>query len=77
MKISQLPELTASTLDHSIDIICEQEHRYLHNNDLKYHKTGNRWMFVAASARKTSVNATIVGVAVLIGPLALKSLNSF
>ena len=27
-KIGQLPELTASAIDHNIDIICIQEHRY-------------------------------------------------
>ena len=26
-RIGQLPELTASDIDHSIDIICMQEHR--------------------------------------------------
>ena len=28
-RIGQLPELTASAIDHNIDIICIQEHRYL------------------------------------------------
>ena len=34
-KIDQLPEPTASTLDHNIDIICIQEHRYTHSKDIK------------------------------------------
>ena len=37
-KIEQLPELTASAIDHNIDI---QEHRYTHSEDIKYHDTGN------------------------------------
>ena len=67
---------TASAIDHKIDIICIQEHRYTHSKDIKYHDTGNGWMLATASAWKNSVNATIGGVGMLIGPQALKSLNS-
>ena len=72
-RIGQLPELTASAIDHKIDIICIQEHRYTH---IKYHDTGNGWTLATASAWKNSVNATMRGVGMLIGPRALKSLNS-
>ena len=48
-RLSQLPELTASEIDHNIDIICIQEYRYLNSEDIKYHNTGNGWMFVSAS----------------------------
>ena len=75
-KIRQLPELTASALDHNIDIICIQEHRYRHSEDIKYHDTGNGWMLATASAWKNSVNATIGRVGMLIGSRTLKSLNS-
>ena len=74
--IGQLPELTTSAIDHNIDIICIQEHRYRHSEDIKYHDTGNGWTSVSASAWKNSVNTTIGGVGMLIGPQALKSLNS-
>ena len=30
-RIGQLPELTASTVEHKSDIVCIQEHRYTHN----------------------------------------------
>ena len=63
-------------MDHNIDIICLQEHRYIHSKDIKYHDTGNGCTFVSVSAWKNSVNATIGGVGMLIGPRALKSLNS-
>ena len=36
-RIGQLPKLTASAIDHNIDIICIQEHGYSH---IKYHDTG-------------------------------------
>ena len=75
-RIGQLPELTASAIEHKIDIICIQEHRYTHTEDIKYHEIGNGWMLATVSAWKNSVNATVGGVGMLIGPRALKTLNS-
>ena len=63
-------------VEHKIDIICIQEHRYTHTEDIKYHETGNGWTLVIVSARKNSVNASVGGVGMLIGPRALKTLNS-
>ena len=75
-RIGQLPELTASAVEHKIDIICIQEHRYTHTEDIKYHQTGNGWTLAAVSAWKNSVNATVGGVGMLIEPRAIKTLNS-
>ena len=75
-RLDRLPELTASAINHNIDIICIQEHKYINSEDIKYHDIGNEWMAVAASAWKNSVNATIGGVGMLIGSRALKSLNN-
>ena len=75
-RIGQLLELTASAVEHKIDIICIQEHRYTYTEDIKYHDTGNGWMLATVSAWKNSVNATVGGVGMLIGPRALKTLNS-
>ena len=75
-RIGQLPELAASVVEHKIDIICIQEHRYTHTEDIKYHETGNGWTLATLSAWKSSVNAAVGGVAMLIGPRALKTLNS-
>ena len=75
-RIGQLPELTASAVEHRIDIICIQEHRYTHTEDIKYHETGNGWTLATVSAWKVSVNTTVGGVGMLIGPRALKTLNS-
>ena len=72
-RIGQLPELTASAIDHDTDIICKQEHRYLHREDIKYHDTGNGWTFFSTSAWKKYVNTAIGGVGMLIGPHTLKS----
>ena len=75
-RIGQLPELIASAEEHKIDIICIQEHRYTHTEDIKYHETGNGWSLATVSAWKNSVNAAVGGVGLLIGPRALKTLNS-
>ena len=73
-RIGQLPKLTASAVEHKIDIICLQEHRYTHTKEIEYHDTGSGWTLSTASAWKSSVNATVGGVGMLIGPRALKSL---
>ena len=52
-RIGQLPELTASAIEHKIDIICIQEHRYTHTEDIKYHDIGNEWTLATVSAWKT------------------------
>ena len=75
-RIGQLLELIASAEEHKIDIICIQEHRYTHTEDIKYHETGNGWSLATVSAWKNSVNAAVGGVGLLIGPRALKTLNS-
>ena len=75
-RIGQLPELIVSAEEHKIDIICIQEHRYTHIEDIKYHYTGSGWTLATVSAWKNSVNATVGGVGMLIGPRALKTLNS-
>ena len=75
-RIGQLPELTASAVEHKIDIICIQEHRYTHSKDIKYHETDNGWTLATVSAWINSVNATVRGVGMLIGPRALKTFIS-
>ena len=49
-KIGQLPELTASAVEHKIDIICMQEHWYTHTEDIKHHDIGNGWTLATVSA---------------------------
>ena len=75
-RIGQRPELTASAVEYKIDIICIQEHRYTHTEDIKYHETGNGWTLATVSAWKNSVSSTVGVVRMLIGPRALKTLNS-
>ena len=75
-RIGQLPELTASAVEHKIDIICIQEHIYTHTEDIKYHQTGNGRTLTTVSAWKNSVNTTVGGVGMLIVPRAIKTLNN-
>ena len=75
-RIGQLPELTASAVEHKIDIICIHSHRYTHTEYIKYHETGNGWTLVTVLAWKNSVNASVGWLGMLIGPRALKTLNS-
>ena len=75
-RIGQLPELIASAVEHKIDIVCIQKLRCTHTEDIKYHETGNGLSLVTVSAWKNSVNAAVGGVGLLIGPRALKTLNS-
>ena len=75
-RIGQQTELTASGVENKIGIICIQEHRYTHTEDIKHHETSNGWTIANVSAWKKSVNATVGRVEMLIGPRALKTLNS-
>ena len=75
-KTDQLLELTASVLEHNIDIACVQERRYHHCEvEVKYSGTGNGWSFISASAWRDSVNAIIGGVGMLLSPRTIKSLK--
>ena len=48
----------------------------MHTKDIKYHDTVNGWTLATVSAWKNSVNATVGGVGMLIGPRPLKTLNN-
>ena len=76
-RIGQQPELTASAVEHNIDIVCLQEQIHHSEVEIKYYNTGTGWMFVSASAWKNSVNAVIGDAGMLLSPRALKSVNSF
>ena len=73
-RIGKLPKQTASVIYHNI--ICIQNHRYTHGEDIRYHNTGNGWTLATVSTWENSVNVIIGGVGMLIGPRGLKSPNS-
>ena len=41
-RIGQISDMIAFAMNYNIDIVCVQENRYLHSEDIKYHDTGNR-----------------------------------
>ena len=56
-RIGHLPEQIASVVEHTIDIVCIQEHKYSHSElEIKYHDIGNGWTLFSASAWKSSVD---------------------
>ena len=76
-RISQLPDLTASVGKHNVDIVCVQEHTYHRSEvEIEYPHAGNRWIFILASTWKSSANAVIGGVGMILSPHALKSVYS-
>ena len=73
--INQLPELAASAVEHNIDIMYMQEHKYYHSElELKYHDIRIVWTFVTSFARKKTQSTGSVGI--LLSLCALKALNS-
>ena len=71
----KINEVIAGAEQHNIDIICIQEHRHYHDNiDIRYNDIG-KWSLITSSATKSSVNATIGGVGLLLSPRAKASLN--
>ena len=75
-RIGQLPELIASAVEHKIDIICIQEHRCTYTEDIKYHETGNGWVARPCIGMEKLCQRRSRRVGLLIGPKALKTLNS-
>ena len=76
-RIGEVPELTASAVEHNINIVCLQELSYHHREvEIKYLDPGNGWTFVSVSAWKNSVNTFIGIVGILLSPHAVKSLKN-
>jgi exonuclease III len=76
LNATQINELVASSETLSHDIICIQEHRFIHDDTLiKEHNVGKQWTLITSSAWKNSMNASIGGVGMLLSPRAYKALN--
>ena len=72
----QLNECINAAMETKQDVVCIQEHRQYHPDDLlRYNYVGSGWLFVTASAWKNGMNASMGGVGMLISPKAQKSLN--
>ena len=65
--------LEASATLYNNNIICFQEHRFVHED---IHDVGKGWKLITSSAWKNSINASIGGIAMLLSPDAYKAMNS-
>ena len=59
-RIGQLPDLTESAIDHNIDMIYIQEHRYTHSED-KYHSIEKIQPRMMVAIFNGNPNVTIIG----------------
>ena len=77
LRDTQIHELVASADTHRNNIICVQEHRYVHEDiPIKEHDVGKGWKLITSSAWKNSVNASIGGTAMLLSPGVYRAMNS-
>ena len=72
-----LNQLVASADKLLNDVVCVQEHRFIHEDTpIKEHDAGNQWKILTLPAWKNNMNSSIGGVAMLLSPHSHKSLNS-
>ena len=73
-KDGKIPELLASAEATKHDIVCVQEHRFIHEDiPTKEHEYG-KWKLIACSAWKNNDNASTGGNAILLSHHAYDSL---
>ena len=72
-KINELIALAAATRQ---EVVCIQEHRFIHIEGLKYHQYNNGWVLIIGSGWLKSQNASQGGVGILMSPNAYKSINN-
>ena len=56
-KVYKIPELIASAELTGQDIICIQEHRFIHEDTVIKEHTYDKWKLLTLSAWKNSINA--------------------
>ena len=71
-----LDELVNSIRKHKLDIVCIQEHRFLHPEPIKYHQLASDNILVTSSATLNNSNAAVGGVGVAMSKNCLNSLLS-
>ena len=75
-KDRKIYELIASSEDTGQDIICLQEHRFIHEDlTTKEHTFGN-WTLITSSAWKNNTNAAIGRIGMLFSPQDYKALET-
>ncbi len=57
------------------EIICVQEHRFVHDEDIKFQHMDNTWLLITSSATRNSMGVAVGGVGFLLSPHASKCLQ--
>ncbi|XP_068680331.1 uncharacterized protein [Montipora foliosa] len=74
MNVQTLRKLVASSENTSQDIICIQEHRFIHDDSpTKEHNIGS-WRLITCSAWKNNANTGVGGIGILLSAKAYKAL---
>ena len=70
-KLWKIPELIGSAERTGQEVICIQEHRFVHlNTDINEHNFG-KWKLLTCSAWRNSMNSTTGGIGILINSRAI------
>ena len=75
-KPGKISELIASAQETGHDVICLQEHRFIHEELITKEQTFGEWSLITSSAWKNSVNAATGGVGILLSKKAYNAVAS-
>ena len=71
-----IDELTNSIEEQNLDIICIQEHRFCHDEVIKYSQISSKYTLITSSAVKNESNASIGGVGIILNNSILECVTS-
>ena len=71
-----LEELLHSIENHSLALTSIQEHRFSHDEPIKYHKLSSEYTFITSSATVNDCNASVGGVGTVVNNYSLNCLLS-
>ena len=75
-KEGKIPELIACAESTKHEIICLQEHRFIHEDLVSKEQTYGKWKLITCSAWKNSANASTGGIGMLLSSSAYNALGS-
>ena len=75
-KTFKIPQLIASAKATGQDIICIQEHRFIHEDITIKEQTYDKWKLLTLSAWKNSTNAATGGIGMLVSNQAYNTITS-
>ena len=75
-KVDKIPEVIVSAELTGKNIICIQEHRFIHEDIVIKEHAYDKWKLLTLSARKNSINAATGGIGMLVSSQAYKTIAS-